>query len=101
MLKIYLALIFCLIFSSCSSNSKKREYDKGPSTSKIILDEDRDTLLIQPNVRNQNSDRLIIYLPGSSGPTEHTVNQAFSLAKSGYQVIHLCWYNCNKKYSDT
>lgn len=101
-------LIFVNLFLiSCSSTSKNFEhtrkpstYDRGPSTSQIILDEDKDTLLIKPNVENYNSRKLVIYLPGSSGPTSGTVNQAFSIAKSGFQVIHFCWYNCNKNYSD-
>jgi dienelactone hydrolase len=93
-------LTSCLFFSACSSSPRKPAYDRGPSTSKLIQDEDKDTLLITPDVENQNSDKLVIYLSGSSGPTSHTVNQAFSIAKSGYKVIHLCWYNCNKNYSD-
>ena len=99
-LNSFFILIFCLFLGACSSSSRRPAYDRGPSTSKLILDEDKDTLLITPNVKNQNSDKLVIYLPGSSGPTTATVSQAFSIAKSGYQVIHLCWYNCNKNDSD-
>ncbi|MBC7427663.1 MAG: hypothetical protein H7336_03565, partial [Bacteriovorax sp.] len=99
-LNFFLILISWLLFNGCSSSLRKPAYDRGPSTSKLILDEDKDTLLITPDVKNQNSDKLVIYLPGSSGPTTYTVSQAFSMAKSGYQVVHLCWYNCNKNYSD-
>jgi dienelactone hydrolase len=99
-LDIFLILTFCLVFTGCSSSSRKPAYDRGPSTSKLILDEDKDTLIITPNIKNENSNKLVIYLPGSSGPTTYTVSQAFSIAKSGYQVIHLCWYNCNKNEYD-
>lgn len=86
--------------SPSNQSRQPTTYDRGPSTSKIILDEDKDTLLIKPNTTGPNTNKLIIYLPGSSGPTEGTISQAFSIAKSGFQVIHLCWYNCNKNYSD-
>lgn len=99
-LNFFLILISSLFFSACSSSLRKPAYDRGPSSSKLILDEDKDTLLITPDVKNQNSDKVVIYLPGSSGPTTYTVSQAFSIAKSGHQVIHLCWYNCNKNYLD-
>ncbi len=103
--RFFVCFVICLALVSCSGLSnqdsiRKPAYDRGPSTSKLILDEDKDTLLITPNIKNHNSDKLVIYLPGSSGPTTYTVSQAFSIAKSGYQVLHLCWYNCNKNYSD-
>ena len=99
-LKSFIIFLSLFIFSACATSSRKPAYDRGPSTSKLILDEDKDTLLITPNVKNENYDKLVIYLPGSSGPTTSTLSQAFSIAKSGYQVIHLCWYNCNKNESE-
>lgn len=104
-LKFSVCFAICSAQVSCSGlfnqdSTRKSADDRGPSISKLILDEDKDTLLITPNIKNKNNDKLVIYLPGSSGPTTHTVSQAFSIAKSGYQVVHLCWYNCNKNYSD-
>ncbi len=98
-LNFFLILSFFFLINARASSSRRPAYDRGPSTSRLILDEDKDTLLITPDVKNQNSDKLVIYLPGSSGPTSATVSQAFSIAKSGFQFIHLYWYSCNKNES--
>jgi predicted esterase len=95
----YCLFLSCLILFSCASN-KKIESFKSPNKAISILNEDKDTLLIEPIIKNLNNDKLIFYFHGSGGPTKYSLDEAFLFANYGFKVVHFCWYNCSKKYSD-
>ncbi len=90
------SLLFFL--SACSSKSIKNEIIR-EKVSKIF-ENDEDTFLIEPLVKNANSDKLVFYFHGSSGPTKFSLLDANQFAYAGFKVVHLCWYNCNKRYLD-
>jgi dienelactone hydrolase len=95
----YYLFLSCLIFFSCASN-KKNNFYTGSNKAKSILTKDKDTLLIEPNIKNSNNNILVFYFHGSGGPTFNSLNEAFQIANYGFKVVHFCWYNCNKKYSE-